>query len=133
MPLRHHCGASFLLGVATFPSSSFLLPESCITQFFVLAEFSITWLSVLANFSVPQLLVLAGFSVTKLSMLADFFVPRLSMLAKFSATRLSVLTTRLEPHIFCSVLPTRLTRLEFADFGLLSQLPWLTRVTQSAW
>jgi hypothetical protein len=78
---------------------------------------------VLAEFSVAQLSVLAKFSATRLFVLAEFSATRLFVLAEFSATRLSLLTTRLEPAVFCSVLPTRLTRWEFTDFGLLSQLP----------
>jgi hypothetical protein len=59
-------------------------------------------------------------------MLAKFYATQLSVLAKIFGTRLFVLTTQLEPPVFCSVLPTRLTQLEFPDFGLLSPLPWLT-------
>jgi hypothetical protein len=87
----------------------------------------------LTEFSVIQLSVLAEFSVAQLFMLAKFSATRLFVLVKFSTTQLSMLTTRLEPHVFCFVLPTWLTRLEFPDFGLLSRLPWLTRVTRSAY
>jgi hypothetical protein len=81
-----------LLGAALFPSSGFLSPESCITQF-----------SALAKSSVTQLSVLAEFYVTWISVLGEFSVTRLSVLAEFSLTRLSVLATLLQPHVFCCV------------------------------
>jgi hypothetical protein len=59
IPLGHHCGAGLLLGAAPFPSSGFLAPESCITQFFMLDEFSVIRLSMLAKFLVIRLSVLA--------------------------------------------------------------------------
>jgi hypothetical protein len=104
IPLGHHRGAGLLLGATHFLASGFLPPESYITQFVVLTEFFVTRLSVLTEFSVAWLFVLA----------------------EFSATWLSVLTTRLEHPVFCSMLPTWLTRLEFPDFRLLSRLPRLS-------
>jgi hypothetical protein len=88
----------------------------------------------LAEFCITQLSVLAEFCVTQLSMLAEFSVTRLSMLAEFSITQLSVLATRLEPPVFCPVLPTRLTQLtwltQYACRSVL--LFYLTQLTRSA-
>jgi hypothetical protein len=116
IPLGQHRGAGLLLGAEPFPSSCFLLPESCITQFFVLPEFPITRLSMLVDFSVTRLSVLADFSEPWLSIVAGFLVTRLEFPDFMLPSRLPRLT-RVTRFACCPVPP--------------SLLPWLSQVTQS--